>query len=1050
MSNGLSQIDRKQRIEAQNGIAVIEGEINLLLQQAKTIAGIIHYVDPERERDVFFDIFLNELRSIYKNVITSNFTGNTEPSQAIVYSFLHHLSIILQQFNNKWNALPNYYINDILKVDAKDYRPDKTWISFSKNIAENVTLLPGTRFTWDGAESNNKIYYHLAQKTVVTNACINRAYALHFVKNTEIYPACLLNAPVALKNTELSNNNILRQSLFDEMKVPEKTDPLGLQISSPSLLLREGYRDVTISFYLDDILSFEKTLEQLSKNVEQDSNRLSDEERNKILIEKLLNNIFYLEISTASGWQKIPLLDTKIISSEKPGNDDILYLLKISFSLSEDFPSTTMCNPNLHQIDSEYPVLKIFLNRDSWLYPYCWLKNLNINKIDIQTKVRGLSNILIYNDLGKIDNGSTFSLFGIKAEKGAYFVIGNYEMAIKQIKNIDVHIKWQGLPNDAKGLSHHYAAYKQNIGNNSFKLQYQYLSHTKWREGISKETIFLFSSKIKNRNGDPVSDRELSDESIFKCTDLTEMKPLMITENNYDYNISSQSGFIRFKLTDPEMGFGDKLYNTLFSEQIMKRISKRKKSFILNSPITPLVERMALSYTSSETVDLGSKNCNSRLIVSHIYPLGQASIYPRRTNSTLPFVYSLDSEANILLALGNIKGEEFVNLYFDFFAEKSPLASLEIPSVKWYWGDGYHWEALPDDSVYKNATRNFFNSGEVSIYLPKIPNDSFRDSKGQVWLRAGIWSNKENISGIKQIRINIAKVYRDKTFLSQTQDKSFVLNASEINIPGINLIEQIAPFVGECHEENELAKMIRVSEYISHRGKAVTAKDYERIVLEAFPDVSRIKCICNYDAKAGEKQSGIITLTVVPQISQKYSLPYTPLERLLEIKDYLKERISSAVKNIFIINPLYEYILVRCELFVNKTDYRELSSTTIRTYVRDSINKLIAPWQYVGGTPLFDHAFNVEQLYTQIKQVKQAGRIKQISVIHIYKDTNEKSCVREYTQMNEIIHPQYPHAILIPVNNHTIITSADNQENNMNNEFGVNEMEISENFIICQ
>lgn len=100
MSNGLSQIDRKQRVEAQNEIAIIEGEINLLLQQAKTIAGIIHYVDTERERNVFFDIFLNELRSIYKNVITSSFTGNTEPSQAIVYSFLHHLSIILQQLYN--------------------------------------------------------------------------------------------------------------------------------------------------------------------------------------------------------------------------------------------------------------------------------------------------------------------------------------------------------------------------------------------------------------------------------------------------------------------------------------------------------------------------------------------------------------------------------------------------------------------------------------------------------------------------------------------------------------------------------------------------------------------------------------------------------------------------------------------------------------------------------------------------------------------------------------------------------------------------------------
>ncbi len=439
--------------------------------------------------------------------------------------------------------------------------------------------------------------------------------------------------------------------------------------------------------------------------------------------------------------------------------------------------------------------------------------------------------------------------------------------------------------------------------------------------------------------------------------------------------------------------------------------------------------------------------------MSHIYPLGQIPVHPNKNNGPIPFLYSLDTDANILLGLKNIKGNETIRFYFDFLAQDGAKDSVEMPTVQWYWGgNGHHWVKLPDDSVYKDTTKNFFNSGQINIYLPEISNENLRDKNGLVWLRAGIVDKKENISGINQIKTNVAEVYRDKKFVTNILDKKFVLNTSEINIPKISKIEQMAPFSEGITEENKVCKMIRISEHVSHRGKAVTARDYERIVLNAFPDVSKVKCLCNYDAKVFEEKPGKIILVVAPVISDiaLSSQPRIPSARLLQIKDYLKHRTSINVKEIDVINPVYEQILVRCELHFDKVNYPEISDAVIRTDIRESVNKLIAPWQYTGGTPMFGHSFRIDQLYLQIEQIHQVKDIKSLSVVQVYIDKDGKYNIQEYTKSTEIVFPKFRQTILVPAQNHTIVVlEPDNAEGGAV-EFGINEMEINENFIICR
>ncbi len=81
----------------------------------------------------------------------------------------------------------------------------------------------------------------------------------------------------------------------------------------------------------------------------------------------------------------------------------------------------------------------------------------------------------------------------------------------------------------------------------------------------------------------------------------------MVSEEEYDYNILSESGFFRFILEEPKMGFGEKQYRALFPEQIIKRALKKSKTKLLNPPITPLIERVTLSYSSVDVIDMRKK-----------------------------------------------------------------------------------------------------------------------------------------------------------------------------------------------------------------------------------------------------------------------------------------------------------------------------------------------------------------------------------------------------------------------------------------------------------
>ena len=1023
MTDGLSQKQRIQRLDVIDTFAPLDNRMETLLRQIEEIAGYIRYYSLNNKPDGAFAQLLTDIKKIRASGGIPDYNEDMEPSQALLYTFAHQLYKLMQPFNEGWtHRYISWYLNSILGVNPRPRIQDFTWLQLKTNN-RNVDISKGTGFTCSEVMADEKIYYRAAENIQVNNIQVANVIALHLQKSKDIYPANLFGCPTALVKKDITTHTF-QHRLFGQSTSRENIQSIGLQITSPSLVLSEGKRKVTLTFYSENNkwCNFTKrrmVVSLMRLQMQQGNSR--KEAKENILI-KLFNDIFYLKISTPSGWTTINAYAVSY---------GISYL-SIQLQLDESFPCVTACNSSAHGTASKYPALKVLLNNDAWLYPYVWLKDFYINKVAITTHVEGLTDIVFYNELGEVDTSKPFSLFGINTEQNAWFVIGCYEMAIKSTRYADIKFLWHQLPKNERGLYDYYYEYDNDIDNRSFKIRSRYLSDYKWYN-TGNEAFHLFSTIVKDKSNAPEAYGRLSDESILRNINLKDISSINVDKEAYGYDIRSKNGFLSFVLEEPEMGFGEKFYRQLYSRLLMTK-AFRKKGSELNQPLNPLVDRTTLSYEACDEIDLLSCSNSQHTQLLHIHPLGEKRVYPQAGSNSIPFIHSIDTDASILFGLDNVKGEEQLNLYVEMLAQEEEISLFMLPEVNWFWGDSHSWERLPNEAIISNTTHNFLTSGVLKIYIPKIPDRGFKDENGLLWLRAGISKNQHSIAPIGKLYTNVAKVYRDPSQLDMKRTEGFVLDESETKLPGITGIIQIIPFSDEQSVEDKKRKLLRVSEFVSHRNRAITARDYERMTLQAFPEIRKVKCF--FDAAVNK-----VCLAVIPEYieGKDYSLPTAAPELLLRVEDFFNSHTSAFNTVVDAIHPIYEKITIRCNVTLSWTNYSEAGSRAVLTRV---VNHLIAPWRRQNDSPVFGYSFTVQDIYNRIKSLKQVVEVNQLSILHISQAKDGNFIVKEYIKADETVSPSLPHAILIPASEHLFVSDQ--------KRFGINEQEVGKNFVIWQ
>ncbi len=156
----------------------------------------------------------------------------------------------------------------------------------------------------------------------------------------------------------------------------------------------------------------------------------------------------------------------------------------------------------------------------------------------------------------------------------------------------------------------------------------------------------------------------------------------------------------------------------------------------------------------------------------------------------------------------------------------------------------------------------------------------------------------------------------------------------------------------------------------------------ERLVLEKFPQVYKVKCI-NHTDKLSEYVPGSVRLIVVPDLRNKNAIdplqPRLPQNTLLEIKNYLT-RLASDFSEIIVTNPEYEAIKVHLKVIfqANRDEgfyMQQLQSDIIR---------FLSPWLYDDVTDLsFGGRIHRTWILNHIEELEYIDYITDFSMDHI-------------------------------------------------------------------
>lgn len=1022
--------------------------------------------DSERFFKSAFYKYFNSIQFLQKNVDSYEkevfASGYNDPSIAIMVAFLKNHNTIIRNFNNRWQDYSRFYLEKILKAKPAIAIPDRTILQIKKNRDRDwLEIAPGTAFL-----AGKKIRFLTTEPLWINNIELRSVLGLYEEEDEIIEPASWLGYVTALKKVDLSSlidapaSEGTGHPIFDQKgKKSSENSPsmaeytsVGIMARSWSLLLKEGVRNITLKLILteDTVISYKRLIDKICKKWGEPENDV---------VYKLLNDIFYIKITTSEGWRNIESYSTQFTLD--PDNP----VFEINFMVNESFPP--IC-----PLESEIgipPSVQLLLNRNAWLFPYSWMKDFEFKGMKIYTRVSGLSTIQIYSELGKLDTTMPFYLFGMLPSRGAWMVLGCHEMAVKKIKSIDIKIEWANLPAEDYGFADYYFQYQKEIDNCSFVVEPEVLKNRKWVPVHSKKGYYLFNTDTGDELGSTYPKAPLSNESVLLGITPDDFVRQKIREEEFSYNMFATNGFFRLKLVSPEIGFGHQHYHRILSDVLMQNARTKKYVKAPNPPFAPQAEMISINYVSEDEISVMRASEGFGEALYHLHPFGESELNIFATRKSFRGIPDFESRGSLLFGFENVKGGETIRLYIGLIPQQKEIDRSRFPEIIWFYGDGFHWTLLPQNDIIKDETRNLLESGIIEIKIPhQIPGKE-TSLKNLFWLRAAILLNIENLSEVKGFYLHVVKVERMITEDTASLQRLSTLPSGQINtpeqrIPDITSVIQLVQSSGGKIAEDEISMRVRLSERISHRNRAVNAKDFEKIILQNFNTIRKAKCFPCIDSK--QNRAGVVTIAIIPETEGKVHAPMANCKLLIDVEDFL-QNYTNMFTTVDVINPCYEYLQVRCKITLHKS----CSEGYYLRLLSHEINNYIAFWEASDETPVFGHSISLIDLANFIRSREYVLRIRNFSVLHLREkeellyelvetgefekveqnDADVKTTIRILLNNHEIkikelkpISPSKPWSILIPMDKHLLVAEWEDQVK----KAGISELEIGNTFVI--
>lgn len=963
-----------------------------------------------------------------------------EPHISLIISFLMAFQHVQDDLNNTIKKHLEFYLKDVLHQDHRHPLPDQVHLAFDpadhvlKSIVSKNTLMVA-----GPDEEGIDLTYSLNHDIELNKGFLSQIKVLHVANNDVIGIGKLYKDISNIYSSDIKLNDegwVLDSSgnpnssyLFgrDQANISfENRDmaqaSIGFALSSPTLLLAEGQRNVslTFKFQLKSLASLISFVEELSalENITADS-----------ALYKILNNIFNVRITSDKGWYET---DNYSIVRSKSWTDGEI---QINLSLDISAPPIVAYDEELHGpgFSTQWPIFEFTVDSKNAMYSYSYIKSLIVESCTIDVSVERLRNISVFNDIGPIDINTPFYPFGSAPELGAYFLIGSEELFKKELTDLSLDIQWHNLPRTKGGFKTYYKDYDQKIDNNSFRIKVTGLADYQFHPknfDLAQEFI-LFDQEKKTG--------KLLQNTIIADIDLKKINynPIYSEIELSEYSNSIRTGFLKFELATPEMGFGSKLFPNLFSEAAIQN-AKQSNSILGQKEVTkidlpreafaPQARSMSINYKASSKLNFNSDaitdnvhQANEKFI--HIHPFGKEITFDKGIPKKEHLIGQYDHEASVFFGLKELELPANISFYFELEQNNSNnFVSSDIPELSWYYLSNNEWVKFDDSDLIIDTTNNFTTTGIIQIKVPTslsinhevMPTDVY-------WISVQAEKNTQYLSKIVFVKTNGAsatwQAHKKEAYWQKNITPNSISGFKETK-PEIKHVFQPYASFGGLKGETDDEFYFRISERLKNKNRVVCPSDYERLLLSKHSNLFQVMCFNSTIAPEFVK-AGEVKIVLVPTIASKeFSLPRVGYNQLKIIEKELSD-LASPFSKIQVINPVYETVRVSCTIqFENQSN----SGQYVKK-LRNDLRNFICPWfRSEQGEMEFGGSIERSVIFSFVDSLSYVNFVTGLSVLVLH-DKNGRFSLSDSASDNgklNRINSTMPWSVLVPDENHEI------------------------------
>jgi len=1006
LRNGQSQDERPARELGTHFADVDERSAEDLMRFTRKFASFVNYYHPEKpEPDGTWEAFFPGDAAAIRQAL-ENKSGNTQPHLALFLTFLELYKKPQEIINRITGQHLDFYFKDVLRLEKKSAQADRAHILLElKKNAPPLEISPRNLFTAGKDMTGTELIYAPTGTTIINTAGVDSLRSVFLDARGHGTVRC---APIANSSDGVGGE---LQGVepkwygFGHRDLPGAE--VGFAVSSPVLRMKEGVRKITVTLALADA----------------DSSTVNT---------AALSGAFEAFITGEENWIG-PFSLSPVLTQESD--------LNLEFTVPESEKAVVDYKPAVHgyAYAAGAPVIQVLLKQGNAGIGYNDFRGIKVKTASVSVTVSNISAMSLESDGGTLDPKKAFMPFGPQPARSSRFLVGHGEALSKKLSEIAISVTWKNAPGD---FSSHYGNYLSSgsINNNYFTASVSFKDGGSWvntssgvalfKPGNTSEGVFKFVPGTKS--GSPAISEGMmvhalhfagSAWSIRAANKYVLKKPVF---KSFKTAVpETREGFITFSL---EKDFLHSAYRSEHMANVMKYSKEGGDLIILNEPYTPVIQSITLSYKAhsdkvsiaSDTLEAFSNNDVHFFHISyfgqmreHGYQRQQLGFLAEKSITLLP---DYRSEGELIIGFKDLKAGDSVSVLFHV-AEGSDDPDLDQEDITWFVLCDNYWKPLGTNELPLDTTNQLLTSGIIAFVIPAeatLSNTIL--PAGRIWVKAAV---KKNVAALCQL-VDITANAVDVEFTDNGNDPEHlrtVLEKGKIaklknGLSSVKSVKQKYASFGGRPAEPDDSFYTRVSERLRHKNRCITAWDYERTILEAFPAVYKVKCIPH--SKDGRWLTpGNVLIVAIPDLRNKNAIdflqPKLDADTIDRITSHVRDRSAMQV-SVKVKNPLYQKVRLEFKVkFMAGKEFNYYSNELNQALIR-----FLSPWAYEPGRGIaFGGIFHKSVLLDFVEEQEYVDYIEDFKMYTYTEDTPGARDVNEARAAT-------PDAILVSEKTHII------------------------------